>query len=215
MPASQASGWPFGAGGTAVPHITISTTRTVTQAPASIRRLRIVALILVLGIFLVAAFVVFSALSSMNSTDEVHEVAVGATAKVKSFEATVRGVDCTKQTITQPDDPATSYDDTQSEKAEGKFCVVSFSVKNIGEKTDTYPTTSLEATNATERVLNRSIIAEEYANNGKRELDQPIDPGKTVDQLLVYDVPADTTLAYLQISDDLFADSNIKVKVGS
>ncbi|MEV8509421.1 DUF4352 domain-containing protein [Actinoplanes sp. NPDC051475] len=215
LPASQAAGWPFGTGGTSVPHITINTTRTFTETPEVLRRKKLVALFMVLAVFLAIGSIMYPILSStfFDTSDKAEEVQVGATARVKSFEATVRGVDCTKQTITQPDDPATSYDDTNSEKAEGKFCVVSFSVKNVGEKTDTYPTTSIEATNATERVLNRSIIAEEYANKGKRELDQPIDPGKTVDQLLVYDVPADTTLAYLQISDDLFADSIIKVKV--
>lgn len=214
LPASQATGWPFGTGGATMPQITISTTRTVTQAPEAIRRLRVVALIFVLVAFGIVAFVSFSVLSSSDSSSEVQEVGVGATTRVKSFEATVRGVDCTKQAITQkPDDPATSWNDSITEKAEGKFCVVSFSVKNVGEKTDSYPTTSLEATNPTERVLNRSIIAEEYANKGDRGLDEPIDPGKTVDQLLVYDVPADTTLAYLKISDDLFADANIKVKV--
>ena len=85
----------------------------------------------------------------------------------------------------------------------------------MGEKTDRYPTSSLEATSPTERVFDHSIFAESYANNGVQGLNEPIDPGKTVDQLLVYDVPTDTTLAYLQISDDLFGDADIKVKFDS
>ncbi|MFI7598982.1 DUF4352 domain-containing protein [Actinoplanes sp. NPDC049681] len=216
MPASQASGWPYGAGGTGVPHITISTsTRTIRQPPEVIRRQKLIAVVFLVGALLAVGGVLIPSFWSIfsGSSGDVEEVAVGATARVKSFEATVRGVDCSKKAITKPDDPATSYDDSATEKAKGKFCVVSFSVKNVGDKTDSYPTTSLEATSPTERVLERSTIAEMYANTKGTDLDEPIDPGKTVDQLLVYDVPADTTLAYLRISDDLFADSTIKVKV--
>jgi hypothetical protein len=143
----------------------------------------------------------------------VEEVAVGETARVGVFEATVRGVDCTKQTITQLDDPATTYDESSGvEKADGKFCVVSFSVTNVGEKTETYPTYSIKATNPTERVLEENGIAENYLSNSSYVLSEPIDPGKTVDHPLVFDVPSDTTLAYLQIGDDLSADAVIKVK---
>ncbi|WP_412734549.1 DUF4352 domain-containing protein [Krasilnikovia sp. MM14-A1259] len=145
----------------------------------------------------------------------VDEVNVGTAARVESFDATVRSVDCTKQTITQPDDPATSYDDSETEKAKGKFCVVSFSVKNVGEKTDTYRTWSLEATSPTERRLDRNSTAERYVNKGKDALSEPIDPGKTVDQLLVFDVPADTSLAYLQIADGTFNGPKVRVKFGS
>jgi hypothetical protein len=43
-------------------------------------------------------------------------------------------------------------------------------------------------------------------------LSEPIDPGKTVGHPLVFDVPSDTTLAYLRIGDDLSADAVIKVQ---
>ncbi|GIE91394.1 DUF4352 domain-containing protein [Actinoplanes regularis] len=210
MPSSQ----PFGAG---MPHVTISTARVFTQTPEAMRRRVLVTLAIVVAPMLVIGVVLSSVLFSSlpDSPGEPEEVAVGATARVQSFEATVRGVDCTKQTVTKPDDPATSYDDTFTEAAKGKFCVVTFSVKNVGEKTDRYPASSIVATNATERVLDRSTVAENFANNGTYPLDEPIDPGKTVDLLLVFDVPVDTTLAYLQISDDLFADAVIKVKIDS
>ncbi|BFU43290.1 DUF4352 domain-containing protein [Krasilnikovia sp. MM14-A1004] len=217
MPASQAAGtaWPFGAGGT--PRITITTTRT---PPAQVDRQQLMRVLVIVGAFVAMGFLVptvlsFSFIGSLFGSGGTDEVAVGETAKVMSFEATVRGVDCTKQEITKPDDPATPYDDSSTEKAKGKFCVVSFSVKNVGEKTDSYPTWGFEATSPTERVFDRSTTAEGYVNNGKRGLDEPIDPGKTVDQLLVFDVPTDTTLAYLQICDDVGTDSAVKVKFGS
>ncbi|ROP29712.1 uncharacterized protein DUF4352 [Couchioplanes caeruleus] len=218
MPATPASGtgWPFGTGGADMPHITISSARTFTQKPEAIRRQKLMVLIFGIGAFLAMGAVLTSILSStlFDSSGDVEEVEVGAAARFKSFEATVRGVDCTKQSITKPDDPATSFDDTMAEKAEGKFCVVSFSVKNVGEKTDTYPTWSFEATSPTERVLDRKYTAEDYANKGSKALDEPIDPGKTADQLLVFDVPTDTTLAYLQICA-VFDEPTIKVKFSS
>ena len=142
------------------------------------------------------------------------EVAVGATARVESFEATVRSVDCDKRSFTRrPDDPATSYDDSDVLAAKGKFCVVSFSVKNVGAKTDSYPTYSLEATNATERVLEKSYAAQHHLNKGANLLGEPIDPGKVVEEFLVYDVPTDTTLAYLTLAPS-YSDSPVKVKIG-
>jgi hypothetical protein len=216
MPQAQAAGagWPFGAGGTGMPHITINAR---TLAPEVFRRQRLVMVVFVVVVFLLMGAVVFPLLLSslFDSSGEVKEVGVGATTRVQSFEVTVRGADCTKQEITKPDDPATSYDDSATYKAEGKFCLVSFSVKNVGEKTDSYPTYSLEATSPTQRVLDRDVVAESYANPGSGGLNEPIDPGKTVDQLLVFAVPADTTIAYLQIANDLFADSIVKVKFGS
>ena len=211
------AGWPFGAGGAGTPHVTISTARAFTQPPQVVRRQLVVALFVVLGVFVAVGVVAISIFSAIlfDASGDVEEVGVGTTARVLSFDATVRGVDCTKQAITRPDDPATSYDDTYTEKANGKFCVVSFSVKNVGEKTDSYPTYSLEATSPTQRVLDRDVVAESYANPGSGGLNEPIDPGKTVDQLLVFAVPADTTIAYLQIANDLFADSIVKVKFGS
>lgn len=215
-PRAAGTGWPFAPGGAGMPHITISTSRTFTQAPGAFRRPVLLAVLFIVGVFLVTGVIGTSILSSFfsGSSGGAEEVAVGATARVQSFEATVRSIDCAKQEITKADDPATSYDDTSTEKAKGKFCVVAFSVKNVGEKTERYPTSSIEATSPTERVLDRNVFAEDHANNGSQGLSEPIDPGKTVDQLLVFDVPTDTTLAYLRISDDLFAESNIKVKFG-
>ncbi len=215
MPASPAgTGWPFGPGGVGMPHITIGTARPFTQQPGAFRRPLVMALTFVVAAFLAAGAVMTVVASAIfsDSPGAVQEVGVGATARVQVFEATVRGVDCTKRAITKADDPTTSWDDASTEAAKGTFCVVSFSVKNVGEKTDRYPTSSLEATSPTERVLDRSTIAEGYANKGSDALSEPIDPGKTVDQFLVFDVPTDTTLAYLRISDDLFAESTIKVK---
>ncbi|GGQ78138.1 DUF4352 domain-containing protein [Couchioplanes azureus] len=224
MPAPQAArtGWPVGPGGAGMPNITISTARTFTQTPEAIRRQKLMVLIYAVGAVLAMGTMLVLMFSSMfsdsggdflGSSDKVEEVAVGTTARVNSFEATVRSVDCSKKAITKPDDPSTPYDDTATQKAKGKFCVVSFSAKNVGEKTDTYPTLSLKATSPTERVLYSDVVAEDYANKGS-SLKEPIDPGKTVDQLLVFEVPSDTTLAYLQISDSYSAGSTIKVKVG-
>ncbi|BEL10939.1 hypothetical protein Q0Z83_091300 [Actinoplanes sichuanensis] len=202
-----------------MPQVTITTNRLFTQpAPEMIRRQKLMALIFGVGAVVAVCAVmipIFSIATSGSSVD-VEEIAVGDTARVGVFEATVRGIDCTRETITQLDDPATTYDESSStEKAAGKFCAVAFSVTNVGEKTDSYPTYSIEATSPTERVLQENGIAENYLTNTSYVLSEPIDPGKTVDHQLVFDVPADTTLAYLQIGDELSADAVIKVKFAS
>ncbi len=224
IPNSQ-TGWPFGTGTTGMPRITITSNRPLIEVtPEMVRRQKKIALITVGGILvftlvmMIPIFSIFSSSSSDHSYQpaekEVREVAVGATARVKGFEATVRSVDCTKQSMTRKDDdPATSWDESDVIKAEGKFCVLDFSVKNVGDKTDTYPTFDLQASSPTERMFSRNTGAEWYLNKETDDLDKPIDPGKTVDSFLVYDVPTDSKFAYLQLSDGILSDATVKVKI--
>jgi hypothetical protein len=224
IPAAQ-TGWPFGAGATGMPRFTITSNRPINEvAPELVRRQKKIALIggggilVLLVVMMVSTFSVFSSSFSDSSYQpaekKVQEVALGATARVKGFEATVRSVDCTKQSVTRKaDDPATTWDESDVIKAEGKFCVLDFSVKNVGDKTDTYPTFDLEASSPTERMFSRNTSVEWFLNRNTDDLGKPIDPGKTVDGFLVYDVPTDSKFAYLQLSDGILSDAVVKVKI--
>ncbi|AEV87848.1 hypothetical protein ACWT_6835 [Actinoplanes sp. SE50] len=221
LPGAQ-TGWPFGAGATGMPRITVSTRPLLT--PDLVRRQKKIAWIAGGGmlVFLLIVMVPIFSSFSHSAADysyqppekKVQEVAIGATAQVKGFEATVRSVDCTKQSMTRTaDDPATSWDESDVIKAEGKFCVIAFSAKNVGARTDTYPTFDLEASSPTERVFSRNTSAEWYLNKNTDDLSKPIDPGKTVDSFLVYDVPTDSKFAYLRLSDGILSDTIVKVKI--
>ncbi|WIM93379.1 DUF4352 domain-containing protein [Actinoplanes oblitus] len=224
MPGSQ-TGWPLGAGATGLPRVTITSNRPLIEVtPEMARRQKRIALIVggaILAFMLAVMIPIFSVFASSSSdyssepaAKEVREVEVGATARVKGFEATVRSVDCTKQSMTRKaDDPATSWDESDVIKAEGKFCVLGFSVRNVGDKTDTYPTFDLEASSPTERIFSRNTSAEWYLNKDTDDLSKPIDPGKIVDSFLVYDVPTDSKFAYLQLSDGILSDAIVKVKI--
>ncbi|MFI5496949.1 DUF4352 domain-containing protein [Actinoplanes sp. NPDC051859] len=212
LPASQPdpSAWPFGMDDAGLPQITV--TQTFTQVPVSTgRKLFVVAVALVALLAVGAVLIPVFSLSSFGLFGGTEEVEVGETATFDPFEATVHSIDCSRSEITKPGSPAT---ETTTAKAKGKFCVVSFTVKNVGEKTDSYRSYSLEATSPTERVLDRNSTAEEYVNR-VRNLDEPLDPGKSVDQLLVFDVPTDTSLARLKICDDIFNNTVIKVRFDS
>lgn len=233
---APAPAWPFGnqfgagqvgagqvsAGQVGSPRVTVTvngrtatvssgqTTRTIQTIPAAQAQRALAGVTVAVVVLLIAAGWFWY----LQQPSAPVEVAVGVAARVESFEVTVRSVDCGKHSIASPDDPATAYDETQNVvEAKGTFCVIAISAKNVGTKTASYPTYDLEATNTTERVLDGNYAAEDYLNNGMHPLREPVDPGNIADQLLVYDVPTNTTLAYLQLSE-LSSDSTVRVKLG-
>lgn len=86
------------------------------------------------------------------------------------------------------------------------------SVKNGGAKTDNYSSFTPSATSPTERDLDRGWGAERLLNNGKDLLAEPIDPGKVVEQIFVFDVPTDTTMAYMKVFSGGYKTPEVKVK---
>lgn len=153
----------------------------------------------ILGYFLIWPHV----LRPLLASDRV--VALNEATRVESFDVTVTGVDCGKASVT-------GLDESEPVAAEGTFCLITLSVRNVGEKTDSYPTYDLKAVSATEREFDRNSTAESYANRDKRLLTEPIDPGRTVTEVLVFDVPRDSAVAFLMLNDK-FDDVVVKVKL--
>ncbi|MEU7904783.1 DUF4352 domain-containing protein [Actinoplanes sp. NPDC049118] len=67
-----------------------------------------------------------------------------------------------------------------NEKAQGKFCIVSVNVKNIGKEAQTFSGTSQKAYDAAGTQFSNDTGAEIYANEGSPTFLEEINPGNQV-----------------------------------
>jgi Domain of unknown function (DUF4352) len=91
------------------------------------------------------------------------------------------------------------------EKAQGQFCFVSVSVRNIGKEAQLFDGSSQKAHDAKGTEFSNDSGAEMYANEGSPTFLQEINPGNQVKGRLVFDVPKKTKLAKIELHDSPFS----------
>ncbi len=134
------------------------------------------------------------------------ENAVGLNQAVQDgkFEFTVTGVDCSKNTLGA---------DPISTQATGVFCLVNVSVANIGDEAQTLDSTSQYGYDAAGKKFSTDTEAAFYLENGGDTLFEQLNPGTSVDGVLVFDVPAETQLTKLELHDSPFS-GGVTVNLG-
>jgi Domain of unknown function (DUF4352) len=121
---------------------------------------------------------------------------LGAAVRDGKFEFVVSGIDCSKTTL---------GNDFLNTKAQGKFCVVSMSVKNIGDQPQTFTGGEQKAYDISGAEFTNDGGAEFYANDNNQTFLNEINPGNKVNGKVVFDVPKTTTLTTLELHDSLFS----------
>jgi hypothetical protein len=119
---------------------------------------------------------------------------IGTAVRDGQFEFTVRKVDCTKRQI------GGEYGQT----AQGVFCLISTRVANIGDEPRTFSDSSQFAYDAKGRKFEADTGAAIYLDDANSFLED-INPGNSVDGILVFDVPKGTKLAKLELHDSAFS----------
>jgi hypothetical protein len=112
------------------------------------------------------------------------------------FEFTVTKLDCSKSRV------GSEY---LNEKAQGKFCIISVTVKNIGKKAQTFSGSSQKASDAEGTEFSNDTGAEIYANEGSATFLEEINPGNEVKGRLIFDVPKSTKLTAIELHDSMFS----------
>lgn len=120
------------------------------------------------------------------------------------FEFTVSTVHCGATTIGQA---------PLNQTAQGQFCEVDVTVKNIGTEAQTFDGGSQKAYDASGAQYSDDTTAESYANESNQTFLQQINPGNQVKGMLVYDVPKTAKITTLELHDSAFS-GGVKVKVG-
>ncbi len=85
--------------------------------------------------------------------------------------------------------------------ASGKFCVVSMSVRNIGDGAKYFVGHSQKAYDAAGAEYGSDELAGVYANRGTEAFLRKLDPGERVAGKVVFDVPKTTRLTTLKLHD--------------
>jgi Domain of unknown function (DUF4352) len=129
---------------------------------------------------------------------------IGKPARDGKFEFTVTKVDCSKTSI----GPA-----ALKQKAQGKWCLVTVKVQNIGKEAQLFDASSQKALDAKGITYDADGGAGVYANENAETFLNNINPGNTVTGVLPFDVPKTVTITTLELHDSAFS-GGVKVKVG-
>lgn len=124
------------------------------------------------------------------------------------FRFTITGFACGATKITQPDN---SYVTSQ---AQGNFCVMNLTVKNIGNVAQSFHSSNQYIYNASNNQYSYSLVASVHANpsNSRFSASENLNPGLTISGIVVFDVPKNVTPVYA-ILHDSGASSGVKVSL--
>jgi hypothetical protein len=85
--------------------------------------------------------------------------------------------------------------------AQGQFCEVALTVRNISDHARLFEGHFQKAHSATGVTFSDDLVAELYANSGNQTFLKAINPGNQVRGILVFDIPRDATIAALELHD--------------
>lgn len=128
---------------------------------------------------------------------------VGDPVRDGKFEFTVTKLDCSKSKVGS---------EFLNETAQGKFCIISVTVKNIGKEAQIFDGSSQKAYDAGGTEFSNDTSAEIYANEGSPTFLQEINPGNQVKGKLIFDVPKSTKLTSIELHDSMFS-GGVKVSL--
>lgn len=128
---------------------------------------------------------------------------IGAKVRDGDFEFKVSKVDCGRTTVTNGILKTT---------ADGKFCVVSMTVRNLGDESKLFSSKIQHAYDAAGTKFTDDDLADFYANDNSQTFLKEIAPGRAVGKKIVFDVPAGTDLTVLELHESIFS-SGVRVSL--
>jgi len=120
---------------------------------------------------------------------------IGTPVRDGKFEFVVKSAKC----------GATNFGGQFGKTAQGHFCVVDVTVKNIGDQPQTFHSSSQKSFNAAGQELAVDDTATIYANENSAAFLNEINPGNTTSAKLVWDVPKTAKLVRLKLHDSPFS----------
>jgi hypothetical protein len=140
--------------------------------------------------------------TSSGDTTEAGGSAPSGPARDGRFEFKVKSVKCGATTMGKG---------FMAAKAQGEFCVVNLDVSNIGKEAQMFDASSQYAFDASGSKFDASTDAMLATKDLGNAFLNEINPGNSVDGVIVFDVPKGTTIDHLELHDSMFSDG---VQVG-
>lgn len=112
------------------------------------------------------------------------------------FEFVVRAVDCSRSTVGL---------EHLKRTAAGKYCVLTMTIRNIGDRPQLFLSRVQKGFDATGEEFTTDEAAGLFANRTTQTFLRKIDPGHQVSGKIVFDVPKKTTLTTVELHDSYFS----------
>jgi hypothetical protein len=137
-----------------------------------------------------------AAATPSKASPEKHQPGIGEPVRDGKFEFVVSKVDCSKTTLGV---------EHLARTAEGKFCVLSLSVRNIAGAPQYFLGSAQKVTDAAGAEFGDDELAGLYVNGSSQTFLRKIGPGEKVAGKIVFDVPRTTTPAAVQLHDSFLS----------
>lgn len=136
-----------------------------------------------------------SASSPQGTTAQT--VKVGEAVRDGKFEFIVKGIECGKSSV--------GPDQYLTKAAQGQFCLLTLSVKNIGDQQQYFSQSDQKLLNTASQQYSPDSTATLYNSNNSDAFLAQINPGNSVEGVLVFDVPKDQTPTAAELHDSSFS----------
>ena len=121
---------------------------------------------------------------------------IGETARDGKFEFVVKGVECGKTSV------GSEY---LTEAPQGQFCFVTINVKNIGDEAQSLFSSNQKLLNAQSQQYAADDTATMYAAPNSSSWYSNINPGNSVEGIIVFDIPKDQTPVTAELHDSAYS----------
>jgi len=130
---------------------------------------------------------------------------IGEPARDGKFEFTITSLKCGVPSVSDSSGYITKT-------AQGQYCLVNISVKNIGNKQQLFYENDQKLLNATNQQYSPDSTATLYNDNNTDAFLSEINPGNSVSGTLVYDIPKDQTPITAELHDSAYS-AGVKISL--
>ncbi|MBW3568800.1 DUF4352 domain-containing protein [Candidatus Parcubacteria bacterium] len=141
-----------------------------------------------------------------GNSEQATVAKIGEAARDGKFEFTVKKVECGKTEVVSPDS------DALRKKAQGQYCLMTINVKNIGNEQQYFSEGDQKLLNAEGQQFSPDSTATLYNSNNSDVFLAQINPGNSVEGVLVFDIPKGQKPVSAELHDSAFSDG-IKVNL--
>ena len=141
--------------------------------------------------------------SSSSSNNTVKTYKIGEPARDGKFEFTVTSIQCGKPNVGS---------DYTTKTAQGQYCLLNLSVKNIGDQAQSLFSSNQYLFNSQNQKYSADDTATLYNSPNDSSWYSDINPGNSVSGAIVFDIPKDVTPTSAELHDSA-ASGGVKVNL--
>lgn len=145
-----------------------------------------------------------SSSSTSTESDTAKVAKIGEPVRDGKFEFVVKSVECGKTSV--------GTNQYLTKEAQGQFCLMDLTVKNIGDQQQLFAESAQKLLNADGLQYSSDSMASLYNSNNTDTWLNQINPGNSVQGVIVFDIPKDQMPATVELHDSVYS-SGIKVEL--